>query len=90
VATVFGTKESAADVINELYRGNVTYIKEEEVARVRGLIDAATQPSEDLQSKDQSLLQKPDSASPTNLNSEHEVSVVSDNGPVKELVMSNE
>ncbi len=82
IDTMFGQDDSAAFIARSLAADDVRYINQWEVARVRGLIDVATQPSEDLLSA-HSKRPTLDRSSPTHLNSEHEVTVRSDDGPVK-------
>lgn len=81
VDTMFGLDESAKYVLRAMLDGKVTYMHSGEVARVRGLIGDATQPSGDSQSGPQ--LPTQGSLPPTRPKSEREVSVRTENGLVK-------
>lgn len=83
VSTVFGANESASEVVTALLDGKALYLQKGEVARVRGLIDDATQPSGDLQSGPQLPIPEGANPPPTRTISEREVTVPSDGGPVK-------
>lgn len=84
VSTIFGTEGSGRYLARQLLDGNVRYVRDSEVARVRGLIGDATQPFEDSWPGPQlPIPQGEERLSPARLTSEREITVRSDNGPVK-------